>query len=98
MKWIKRAVPHLTLVLALMTLTFFCIDRVNTGMAFMTSELSKWVFAALAAAALLTSILLVAANWREDDRAKRKRLRARTRGEAARPSLDPNDANLQERQ
>ena len=72
MRIIKRFLPHLTLVLSLMTLTFFCIDRVNTGMAFMTSELSKWVFAALALCALLSSLFLIGANWREEARMQRK--------------------------
>ncbi len=36
----KRIIPHITIVLSLMTLTFFVIDRFNEVMAFMTSELS----------------------------------------------------------
>ena len=46
---LKKLIPHITIVLALMTLTFFVIDRFNSFMDFMTSEMSKWVFAALAA-------------------------------------------------
>ena len=98
MKWIKRAVPHLTLVLALMTLTFFCIDRVNTGMAFMTSELSKWVFMLLAVCALLSGLMLISANWRDEARQARKLKRARTRaalGRASEPAETraPGDAD-----
>ena len=44
----KRFIPHLTIILSVMTLVFFVIDRFNEIMAFMTSELSKWVFALLA--------------------------------------------------
>ncbi len=68
-RFLVRAVPHLTIVLALMTLIFFCIDRVNPIMAFMTSELSKWVFAVLAVLAIFSSLLLIAAEWRAEDRA-----------------------------
>lgn len=83
MRYIRRFLPHVTLVLGLMTLTFFCIDRVNTGMAFMTSELSKWVFAALALCAIVTSVFLIGLNWREEARAARRRQRASARGENA---------------
>jgi len=90
MKWIKRALPHLTIILALMTLTFFCIDRVNTGMAFMTSELSKWVFMLLAVSGLLSSLMLIASNWRHDMRQARKQQRNRHRAAMAEWD-DPTD-------
>ncbi len=86
MKWIKRALPHVTIVLSLMTLTFFCIDRVNTNMAFMTSELSKWVFMLLAVCALLSSLMLAGFHWRDDARQARKRKYARERAAIRRMS------------
>ena len=48
MKKIIRLLPHATLILSLMVLTFFVIDRFNEYMAFMSSEISKWVIAGLA--------------------------------------------------
>lgn len=77
MRWIKRGLPHVTAILSLMTMTFFCIDRVNTAMAFMTSELSKWVFMLLAVSALLTSVELIARAWHDDTRAARRHARTR---------------------
>jgi len=71
-RFIQRVMPHAVIVLSLMTLTFFSIDRVNPIMAFMTSELSKWVFALLAATGLLTAIFLIGMQWREDDRRARR--------------------------
>ena len=71
MKKLLRAVPHLTIILGLMTLTFFCIDRVNRSMAFMTSELSKWVFAVLALLAIVSGVCLIGCEWREDARKDR---------------------------
>ena len=100
MKKLLRAVPHLTIVLGLMTLTFFCIDRVNRAMAFMTSELSKWVFAGLALLSIISSVSLIAAYWREDARKARERrehqeeqafydkLRA-AQDDPAKPAADP---------
>lgn len=88
MKWIKRAAPHLTIVLGLMTLTFFVIDRFNTAMAFMTSELSKWVFMLLAIFAIFSSVLLVGFHWRDDARESRRRQRARERAARSRSAGD----------
>lgn len=59
MKKIKRLLPHATLILSLMVLTFFVIDRFNEYMAFMSSEISKWVIAGLALCALLSAIRLI---------------------------------------
>ncbi len=67
-RFFLRFLPHMVIVLALMTLTFFIIDRFNPIMAFMTSELSKWVFAALAVTGFATAIALIAMQWGEDDR------------------------------
>ena len=36
----KKVFPHITIILAVMTLTFFVIERFNAMMAFMTSRLS----------------------------------------------------------
>ena len=73
----KRFIPHLTFILSVMTLVFFVIDRFNEIMAFMTSELSKWVFALLALCAIITSVCLIIENFREDDRREARELRRR---------------------
>jgi len=78
-KAITRILPHLTIVFSLMTLTFFAIDRVNAAMAFMSSEQSKWVFAALAVLACPSAILLIAFQWREDVRVARREAKRRMR-------------------
>ncbi len=67
-RFFLRLLPHAVIVLSLMTLTFFMIDRFNPIMAFMTSELSKWVFALLAVAGFATAVALIAMQWGEDDR------------------------------
>ena len=71
-RFFSRILPHAVIVLSLMTLTFFGIDRFNPIMAFMTSELSKWVFALLAVAGFATAILLIGMQWSEDDRKARR--------------------------
>lgn len=77
MKHLKKLLPHATIVLSLMTITFFVINQFNTMMGFMTSKLSQWVFALLALAALLTSVRLVAADLREERRQAARRARQR---------------------
>ena len=74
-RFFSRILPHAVIVLSLMTLTFFGIDRFNPIMAFMTSELSKWVFALLAVAGFTTAILLIGMQWSEDDRKARRALK-----------------------
>ncbi|MCR5072883.1 MAG: hypothetical protein K6A39_03495, partial [Clostridiales bacterium] len=69
----KKFIPHLTIALSAMTLTFFVIDKFNEYMAFMTSELSKAVFAALAVCSAITSIYLISDNFKEADRLERRR-------------------------
>ena len=65
MKKIIRLLPHATLILSLMVLTFFVIDRFNEYMAFMSSEISKWVIAGLALCALLSAGRLILADQAE---------------------------------
>lgn len=81
LKAIGRFIPHLTIVFALMTLVFFGIDRVNVAMAFMTSALSKWVFAILAVLSCTSAVMLVAAQWRDDARKARREAKRRARRE-----------------
>ena len=69
----KKLIPHLTIALSAMTLTFFIIDKFNEYMAFMSSELSKAVFAALAVCSAITSIYLISDNFKEADRLERRR-------------------------
>ena len=48
--------PHVTLILSLMLLTFFVIDQYNESMAFLANTATKWL---LGIDALLTAILSV---------------------------------------
>jgi len=77
-RFFTRILPHAVIVLSLMTLTFFGIDRFNPIMAFMTSELSKWVFALLAVTGFATAVLLIGMQWSEDDRKARRALKQKT--------------------
>ena len=90
-RFLSRILPHAVIVLSLMTLTFFGIDRVNPIMAFMTSELSKWVFALLAVTGFATAILLIGMQWSEDDRKARRALKQKTHTSVAESAESPED-------
>lgn len=64
----KKIIPHITIILSLMTIAFFIIDKFNEIMAFMTSEMSKWLFAVLALCAIITSVCLIRSNLQEEER------------------------------
>ena len=78
---ITRALPHITIILGLMTLVFFVVDGFNPIMAFMSNELSKKIVAVLAVCAVASSVLLIARQWQEDDRRARKLARQQRRQE-----------------
>ncbi len=78
---ISRVLPHITIILGLMTLVFFVVDGFNPIMAFMANELSKKIFAVLAVCAVASSVMLIARQWQEDDRRARKLARQQRKQE-----------------
>lgn len=40
-RWGLKLLPHVSIVISGMLVVFFCIDRVNTPMGFMTNEFHK---------------------------------------------------------
>ena len=92
---LSRILPHLTIILGVMTLVFYVVDGFNAVMAFMASDLSKQVFMVLAVCAIISSIMLISRQWKEDDRKARKAARhreAEEKIEQAEPE-DPFDAD-----
>ena len=79
---LSRVLPHLTIILGVMTLVFYVVDGFNAVMAFMASELSKRIFAVLAVCSIATSVMLISRQWKEDDRKARKVARQQEAQEA----------------
>jgi len=71
----KKVFPHITIILSLMLLVLFVIERMNSMMGFMTSVLSQWVFAALGVSAIVTSVLLIIEDFREERRKQERQAR-----------------------
>ncbi|HWT74218.1 MAG TPA: hypothetical protein VN258_05790 [Mobilitalea sp.] len=60
MKRIIRILPHITIILSLMFITFWILDIYNPLMNFIGSDISKVLLLIFCIAALITSILAVA--------------------------------------
>ena len=78
---IARALPHLTIILSLMTLVLYTVDGFNPIMAFMANAFSKQIFAVLAVCGIASSVMLIARQWQEDDRRARKLARQQRKQE-----------------
>ena len=59
---LRGALPHATLILALMMLVFFVIDRFNDAMAFLNNDLTKWLLFAFCLLAAILSLVVIAAD------------------------------------
>ena len=66
----RTVVSHLTAMLSVMVIVFFIIDRVNSAMEFMSSDLSKWVIVILAALSLVSAVLTIVSLWDNPDSRK----------------------------
>ncbi|MBR4288630.1 MAG: hypothetical protein IKT50_04260 [Clostridia bacterium] len=52
-----KLLPHLTLVLSVMILTFFVIDQFNDAMAFLNNAITKWLICIFSVLTLIQSVL-----------------------------------------
>ena len=59
MKWFKCLLPHATLIIALILLTLFVIDRVNRAMMFLATDLTKWLLAVFAVLVIVQSVMAI---------------------------------------
>ena len=57
MNKLKTLLPHLTVILALMFLTFLVLDQFNPMMNFVDNAVSRWLLAALCLCGIGQSIL-----------------------------------------
>lgn len=54
---------HALIIFSVLILTFFVVDRFNTAMGFMTSDISKWFIAVLALIGLINGLMSVTDLW-----------------------------------
>ena len=63
---------HLTAMFAVLIIICFIIDRVNSAMEFISSDISKWCIAVLAFLALVSSIMNIVGLWVNPDKNDKK--------------------------
>ncbi len=61
---IRKMLPHATLIVAVMFVVFFCIDRVNEAMNFLGADISKWLLLIFCILSVATSVLLIVSQRR----------------------------------
>ncbi len=89
-KWIFKGFPHAIITIAGMIIVFFCIDRVNKPIGFMTNEFHKWLSFFLACYGIYSAVNQIAGQRkreRDEEMRRIKRLqakRAAQRGNAPR--------------
>jgi len=86
-RWILKLLPHLSIVFSGMLIVFFCIDRVNKPMAFMTNEFHKLITFILSILSLGYSVFIISYQRKMERQEYERRVRAaqaRRRGQAPR--------------
>ena len=73
---LRKLLPHITIVMCLMYVVFFCIDRVNSAMAFIDNEITKWLLLALCLISIVEALWLIA-DERRKARRRQERLAAK---------------------
>lgn len=59
---------HASLLLSLIVLVCFVLDRFNDAMDFMTADISKYLFALTALVSIIASILSIINLWKKPER------------------------------
>lgn len=65
MKRFQKLLAHAMLILSLLLLTLFVVDRFNRAMMFLSNELTKWLVAVFALLAAVQAVLLIAGFYRK---------------------------------
>jgi uncharacterized integral membrane protein len=67
---LKRAIPHLSIVLSVMLLVLYCIDGVNSAMGFLRGNVFKTLLLLSILMSILSGTILIAKNWRRKSKHK----------------------------
>ncbi|MDO4371946.1 MAG: hypothetical protein Q4D43_11510, partial [Clostridia bacterium] len=76
-----KILPHAAIILSMMYFVFFCIDRVNSAMAFINNDITKWLLVILGVISIYDAVLLIVGDQK---RAERKEGRAQPEDRSAR--------------
>lgn len=56
---LRKILPHVSILLSNMYIVFFLIDRVNTAMAFINNNITKWLLLFASLISIANSIFLI---------------------------------------
>lgn len=60
-----RVLNHFQLILGIMLLTFFTIDRFNSAMDFMSNDITKFLVGALALTGIINAVTVIVRSWKK---------------------------------
>ena len=76
---LRKLLPHAAIILSGMYLVFFLIDRVNSAMAFINNDITKWLLLILCAISVLNALLLIRSERQSVRRQQARSAAARQR-------------------
>ena len=86
----RKILPHAAIILSAMYLVFFCIDRVNTAMAFINNDMTKILLLVLCLVSVVNALLLIKDERKKTRLAQQQaRQRAAARQQTQRPQPRP---------
>ncbi len=90
MKRALKIIPHVVIVISGMLIVFFCIDRVNKPMGFMTNEFHKIITFVLSIISIGQSIFIIAYQRKKERFEEAKRRKALMQRRAAQKPSKPS--------
>ena len=81
---LRKLLPHGAIIISGMYLVFFLIDRVNSAMAFINNDITKWLLLVLCAISVFDACLLIHDDRRRVRQQQARAAEARRRREAQR--------------
>ena len=65
---LRKILPHAAIILSMMYFVFFCIDRVNSAMAFINNDITKWLLVILGVISIYDAVLLIVEDQKRAER------------------------------
>lgn len=65
---LRKILPHVAIILSMMYFVFFCIDRVNSAMAFINNDITKWLLVILGVISIYNAVLLIVGDQKRAER------------------------------
>lgn len=65
---LRKILPHAAIILSIMYFVFFCIDRVNSAMAFINNDITKWLLVILGVISIYDAVLLIVGDQKRAER------------------------------